>query len=473
MHHKIRILALLPALALLTGCGKGESTVAGLDGSSCYPAEAAQWIAESSDKIENAATDPGGAFTIYLDGSASMVGYIRGGTADTRPLADLVGMLPTLSGIDHSNSETIRFDRKISPILSKDLQAMQSESGYLCPKGNANCDSQESHLDQALAKIAEAGGAGLSVVVSDLWLANSSVLTTDGVALSAPLDAIFASGRSVAIYGFESPYAGRVSDLPSGKTGVTASRRYLFLVAVGPLKRLQAFNAAMQNAPSTSLAGDLKSGKAHYSLFTLEPAVMSDGERSAFAMPMKSPLKKASFLTVRAGVKVPQFQIDKSEALRQPGALGASWSGSQAVSVIPGAVWEGASRGETTLFKMVGDACAPKGADWRKEGELKGGWQGDSGQYALGPASLAALPSGKYMLVGGLRRVSLLSPNPATQWMRDWSFNGASEAEALKRPVMPTLNLAEMARLMEIALLKSAQQKPMNIGGFAAAVEIK
>lgn len=473
MHHNLRILVFLPALALLAGCGKGESALGSLDGSSCYPAEAAKWITEASGKIENAAADPGGAFTVYLDGSASMAGYIRGGTADTRPLADLVGMLPKLSGIDHGNSETIRFDRKISPIASKDLQAMQSENGYLCPAGNANCDAQESHLDQALSKIAEADSSGLSVVVSDLWLANSSVLTTDGVALSAPLDAIFASGRSVAIYGFESPYAGKVSDLPSGKTGVTASRRYLFLVAVGPLKRLQALNAAMQNAPSTSLAGDLKSGKAHYSLFTLEPAVTSGGAEAAFALPAKSPLKKASFLTVRAGVKVPQFQIDKSEALRQPGAQGATWSGSQSVSVIPGAVWEGASRGETTLFKMVGEACAPKGADWRKEGELKGGWQGDSGQYTLDPASLAALPSGKYLLVGGLRRVSLLSPNPATQWMRDWSFNGASEAEALKRPVMPTLNLAEMARLMEIALLKSAQQKPMNIGGFAAAVEIK
>ena len=153
MHHRLRVVTVFLALALLAGCGKGESALGGLDGTSCYPPEAAQWIAETSGKVESAAADPGGAFTVYLDGSASMVGYIRGGTADTRPLADLVGMLPTLSGIDHSKSEVIRFDRKIATISSKDLQAMESESGYLCPAGNPNCDSRESHLDQALAKM--------------------------------------------------------------------------------------------------------------------------------------------------------------------------------------------------------------------------------------------------------------------------------------------------------------------------------
>lgn len=467
-----RLVAVLSGLLLLGGCGGGTATVATLDGASCYPPDAGQWVSESLSAESAVAPDPGGPLAIYLDGSASMSGYIRGGSAEARPLADLVGMLPSLGGIDHSKAEVIRFDRKITPIESKDIKAMQSEAGYLCPPSNSNCDAQESHIDQALDKIAHADASGLSVVVSDLWLANSAVLTTDSVALSGPLDLIFNSGRSIAVYGFESAYAGKVSDLPSGKAGVVASRRYLFVVAVGPLKRLQAFNAAMQMAPSSSISSDLKSGKAHYSLFTLEPAVAADAAKSAFVVPTKSALMKANFLPVRSGVKVQQFKLDKSAALRSPVGSGASWAGSRAVSVIPGAVWEGASRGETQLYKLVDEECRPKGGGWRKEGELRGGWQGETGDYTLDPAGLAALPSGKYLLIGGLRRVSLLSPNPATQWMRDWSFNAATEAEALRRPVMPTLNLSEMARLFEVALLRSAQQKPMNIGGFAVAVEI-
>ena len=468
-----RVAAVLAGLAVLGGCGGDSGEVANLDGTSCYPAEAAQWISKPTSTSGGVATDPGGPLAIYLDGSASMSGYIRGGTAEARPLADLVGMLPTLSGIDHSKTAVIRFDRDFTPLDSNALRAMQGEGGYLCPPSNVNCDAQESHIDQALAKIADSDGSALSVVVTDLWLANSAVLTTDSVALSSPLDRIFGSGRSIAVYGFDSAFSGRVSDLPSGKKGVTASRHYLYVVAVGPLKRLQAFNAAMQMAPSSAISGDLKSGKAHYSLFTLEPAAADDAPGSAFTVPPRSLLKKANFLPVRAGVKIPQFELDKGEALRAPSGAGASWKGSQAVSVIPGAVWEGASTGQTQLFKLVDEECRPKGAGWRKEGELRGGWQGDSGDYALDPGNLAALPTGKYLLVGGLRRVSLLSPNPATEWMRDWSFNAANEAEALRRPVMPTLNLSEMARLLEVALLRSAQQKPMNIGGFAVAVEIK
>lgn len=471
MQGRTKLIVALAGLTLLTGCKRDSAAPTGLAGASCYPAEAAQWIAEASSRGGGPESDPGGPLSIYLDGSASMVGFIRGARADVRPLADLIGMLPTLNGISHSKTELFRFDRNITAISSQNLQGMQKESGYLCPAGNRNCDAQESHIDQALAKIADADTAGLSVLVSDLWLANSSVLTTDGVALSAPLQKIFSSGRSVAIYGFESPYAGKVSDLPSGKTGATASQRYLFVVVVGPLKRLQAFDAAMRTAPSKSLASDLSTGKAKYALFTLEPAVVANSDLSVFAMPPKGPLKRANFLPVRAGVKIPQFKVDRGQALRQPGA-GATWSGSQAVTVVPGAIWEGASVGQTTLFKMVGEKCAPNGGDWRQEGKLEGGWQADTGHFTLDPVSLAALPSGKYLLVGGLRRVSLLSPNPATQWMRDWSFNAANEAEALHRPVMPTLNLSEMARLMEIALLKSAQQKPMSIGGFAVAVEI-
>lgn len=463
---------LLPSVVslVLCSCG-GPGASVNLDGASCYPEAAKPWIGESVKAPTVATQDPGGAYSIYLDGSASMVGYIRGTTAESRPLPDLVGMLPKLEGVDHSKAEVVRFDRKFTTIANKDLAAMQAETGYLCPAGNANCDAQESHIDQALAKIAGADAGGLSIIVSDLWLANSEVLTTDGVALSKPLADIFRSGRSVAIYGFESPYSGRVNDLPSGSRNVTASRRYLFMVAAGPLKRLQALHSAMETAPSRSLAADLKSGKAHYSLFTLEPSVAAAGGEQEFTLAPKSPLAKTSFLPVRSGVKIQQFRLDKAQALKATTPVGAIWSGQGAVQPLPGAVWEGKGEGQTSLFRMTGGKCLPKAGDWRAEGEVKGGWS-DNGDFRLDPAALAALPAGRYLLVGALRRTSLLSPNPATQWMRDWSFDVSTEAQAVHRPAMPTLNLAETARLLEVTLLRAAQERPMNIGGFAVAVEI-
>lgn len=457
----------------LAGCG-GNQVIS--DGASCYPEAARPWIAAARTQGDTL-RDPGGPYSIYFDGSASMAGYIRGSSANERPLADLVGMLPVLDTIDRSKLETIRFDRKISVIPSDQATRMQTEKGYICPAGQPNCDAQESHIDQALARIAAADAKSLSVVVSDLWLANSEVLTTDGVALSKPLSDIFASGRSVAVYGFESPYRGRVNDLPSGNANVSANRRYLFLIVAGPVNRLEAFQAAMKTAPSALVARDLASGKAKYSLFTLEPVQSIYGGTQSFTVPPKSPFKKITFLQARAGVRMPQFQIEKSAVLRaaEPGALPApTWSGVSATAIRPGAVWQGRSQGSAKLFREVGNDCAPKGADWRDEGELRSGWQAaNGGGFSLDPEELSTLPSGRYLVIGGLRRVSLDSPNPATDWMRQWSFDSSTEAEAVKKPVMPTLNLAETARLLEVALLKSAQAKPVNIGGFTVAVEIK
>lgn len=467
-----RFFTLIP-LALLSACGGSGGAV--VEGASCYPEAARSWITAGSEKSA-IGQDPGGPYSIFLDGSASMVGYLRGATADERPLADLIGMLPQLDTIDRSKVEVIRFDRQIKPVARADLARMQTEAAYLCPTGRAGCDAQESHIDQALARIAAGPADGLSAIVSDLWLANSEVLTTDGVALSKPLSDIFASGRSIAVYGFESPYRGRVNDLPSGNQAVMASRRHLFVVVAGPLARLQAFHKAMRNAPSASIARDLASGKAHYSLFTLEPVVASDSS-GAFDLEPKSPLAKAPFLTVRSGVHLPaQYRLDKSRALKaaDPAAVpGTVWRGVPDGAVLPGAVWRGPTQGKTLLFRQVAEKCGPNGSDWRPEGELRGGWRtGDPASFKLDPAEIATLPGGRYLLIGTMQRTSLLSPNPATDWMRDWSFGSADEAQAVKRKIMPTLNLGETARLLEVALLKSAESKPVTVGSFAVAVEI-
>jgi hypothetical protein len=471
MARRIGQFLSLVLFAHLSACGGNASAV---DGASCFPDDAKRWIASPSEEA-TALRDPGGPYSIYLDGSASMVGYIRGATPDERPLADLVGMLPQLDTIDRGKVEAVRFDRKLSTLSNADLARMKTEAGYLCAQGSASCDSQESHIDQALARAAAGPSNSLSVIVSDLWLANSEILTSDGVALSKPLSDIFSSGRSVAVYGFESPYQGRVSDLPSGSRTVTANRRYLFVVAIGPLARVRAFHKAMQTAPSASIARDLASGKARYSLFTLDSVLAPSGRANAFDLEPKSPFSKATFLTVRSGVHVPQFHLDKGKALRaaDPASVpGVVWQGISDSAILPGAVWKGETRGKALLYRQASDKCAAKGGDWRPYGELHGGWQSaGNGSFRLDPAEAATLPTGRYLIVGSLKRISLLSPNPATQWMRDWSFGSLNEAEAVKRPVMPTLNLAETARLLEVALMKSAEAKPLDIGGFAVAVD--
>ncbi len=122
------------------------------------------------------------------------------------------------------------------------------------------------------------------------------------------------------------------------------------------------------------------------------------------------------------------------------------------------------------MYRMTGSKCLPGSGDWRPEGRSDDGWRGDA--YALTPSALATVPRGTYLLVGNLRRTGLESPNEATRWMREWSFDASGEKAALQRRTMPTLNLAETARLMENALAQAAERRPVDIGGFAAAVQI-
>jgi hypothetical protein len=455
-------------LSSLAGCGRKADV--SVEGVSCYPAEARRWIS-NEPAASSGSNDPGGPYAVYVDGSASMAGYLRGATAAERPLADLIGMLPQLPGVSASGVELIRFDRRVSVVKPEDMRRLQIPAGYSCRNGKAGCDSQESHVDQALTRIASAKGDVLSVVVSDLWLTNSEVLTTGGVALSRPLTDILSSGRGVAVYGFDSPYAGRVYDLPSGVSGSSASRRYLFILAIGSPARLDAFHAAMLRAPSASIARDLQSGTAHYSLFTTEPVARAASGTQAFVSAGGGPLVKAAFLPVRQGVRIPQFKLDRAQALRLgDGAGSVQWTGVSGSSMRPGAVWKGPSVGTTDAYRMIGSKCLPAAGDWRPEGKSSDGWSGET--YSLAPTKLGALPRGSYLLVGNLRRIGLQSPNEATQWMRDWSFDAAGEQAALARRTVPTLNLAETARLMENALAQAAEKRPVDIGGFAAAVQI-
>lgn len=456
MARKVGALSLVALVLMLGACAAGG------DGPGCYPEAARKWIAAAEEPASLSA-DPGGAYTVYLDGSGSMGGYIRGATGGERPLADLIGMLPGLRSIDRSAVGIVRFDEEFTDLSRDEANAMQTAAAY----GN-----KDSHLDQVLGRIASADDQSLSVVVSDLWLVNSGVNTGLGVALSEQFADIFASGRSVAIYGFEVPYSGRVSDLPSGSRTVTATKRQLFLLVAGPVARLDAFHQAMQSASSTSIGRYMASDAAKYALFTTAP-VRDPGGTQKFTLAPRGALTARQFLTVRNAVVIPQYRLDKSAALTGAASMpGARWAGVTPSFIRAGATMNGSTRGETKVFRSVGDGCAANGADWTDDGSLRGGWQ-QGGGFTLEPGELATLTSGRYLLVGSQVWTDVSPDNPVTQWMRDWSFNSTTEAEAITRPVMPTLDLAVIAHLLELELQRAVRAKPVKLGGFAVAVEVE
>lgn len=455
MVSKVGALSSLAFALMLWGCSEG-------DGPGCYPEAARKWMT-TAEESTSTSVDPGGAYTVYLDGSGSMSGYIRGSTRDERPLADLIGMLPGLRSIDRSAVGIVRFDEEFTDLSRDEANAMQTAAAY---------GSKDSHIDRVLGRIAGADGQSLSVVVSDLWLVNSGVNTGLGVALSEQFADIFASGRSIAIYGFEVPYSGRVSDLPSGNRSVTATKRHLFMLVAGPVARLDAFHQAMQSASSTSIGRYMSGGTAKYTLFTTAP-VRDTGGTQSFALAPRSALTARQFLPVRNAVRVPQYRLDKSAALVGASSMpGARWAGVEQSAIRTGATMGGSLRGETKIWRATDDRCAANAADWVDDGRLRGGWQPD-GSFTLEPGELATLTTGRYLLVGSQVWTDVSPDNAATQWMRDWSFDATTEAEAIARPIMPTLDLAVFARLLELELQRAVRARPVKLGGFAVAVDVE
>ncbi len=444
-------------------------------GVECYPTDAQRWIAADMSAAA-AAPPPPMATRVFVDGSGSMAGYLRG-DARERVFQDLIASLPNAAGQSPEKVKYALFARSIREVAAAQANRLQSAEAYAC----GACDNQESHLDAVLAEIAAAPKESLSLVVTDLWQVNAEVQTTGAVVFTNALTSILSGGRSVAVYGFDAPYEGLIADLPSRDTTVRAFRRPLFLLAIGPVAQLDSLDRRMRRSPSALIATGLASGRAKHSLFTLTPGRPIAAEAKPFEGQAEG-LRPGVFLRIRQGVQLQQFSISSRAARRDgEGARQAvRWSGPKSEAMLNGAVWAGPLSPDTQVWAQHRDKAACNAdKDWRSYGRMTTGWRAPDREgrqvFELSASELAAhLRPGTYLIVGAVRRTSLTSPNPANAWMRDWSFSDKTEAEARMRPgPFPTLNLSETARLMESALAEAAERSPATVAGFAVALQVK
>lgn len=464
---KWRALASLAAALVLTSCSEIPDK-----GLACFPAAAQRWIAATADTGPTDSREV--PISIYVDGSASMAGFINGGTRDEKLLADLVTILPNAEIAGTAPVAVMMFDQRSPyPLAPGAVAGLQQAGAYLDKPGTAERFHQESHIDQALGAIARAKPNSLSIIVTDLWLDNKKLGTTDEVAMGEQLFAILASGRSIAIWGFDSPYAGRVEGLPSGSRDVAVPRHHLFVLAAGPQARLESLRKSFTTASSGAISRQAGTANPHYSLFTLDPTIRLAADRQPFQLGTGGSLTKASgVVKIRNGVVIQELALAAGKARQQVGGTAeapAEWQWKAGATIAPGTVWAGPVTGSVAIYRGNADTCD---SDWRPYGTLQGSWQdGAQPGFALEPAKASSqLAEGVNLLVGEVRRTALSSPNTATKWMRDWSFNAESEASAVRQPVMPVLNLAETARTLEAALARAAEKKPVIVGGFVVAI---
>ncbi len=453
----------------------------------CFPEAARRWIA-IDDNVATAAARATGPATVYIDASGSMAGYLRGGRRGERPFEEFVTDAAGSIGLNQAPVAHVLFGRALRPLDGAQLNTLARAETYAC-NGQPDCDNQESRLDLVLRDIADKPIDHLSVIVTDLWLANSELTTSGSAALNTPLRRLL-TDRSIAVYGLDAPYSGQVYDLPSGRTGVSAARRPLYIVAVGSAARLRALDESLRQSPSAYINQAFSGGAVRHALFTRTPETARAAVARPFTLTASPVLRPSTVIRARQGLNIQQLELARGAARQarvasgRPGARPAAphpgWTGPDPAAIAPGAVWSGELTATTRLWKQKRDGATCRASDWEDAGLLEGGWSpgGQEGQrtFTLDPARLSdrLSPGTPYLLVGEVARVGLTRSNPATAWMREWSFSPATEADVLADPpaLFPTLNLAETARLMENALADSATE-PQTVGGFAVVIEVK
>ena len=478
MIHARPGLVAAAVLIALSGCGTEDLKPA----AQCFPKEALRWMAPVSAKAASAIAKPQIAkATIYVDRSGSMAGYVDGATNTERPLQDIVSTLPSVLELQEVKTEFRTFGSSVSEPLADDGASLRTRDLFACRAiPGQPCDNTESHLDQVLSR-ASRESSELAIVVSDLWFSNSEIDSTGIAALQPALIDILKSGRVIAIYGIDAPFAGKIYDLPDRQNGTFSvpfrGRHPLYMLVVGPKSAVVAFGDGLTASGSNFLANGIATGKIVRSLFATDPGPDVYPEAEPLSK-SRDPRITPDYSPVPQGVKLQRFALTSGPlgrpAKTAPGVP--KWTGPNPAYFLKDAVWRGPTAGQTRSWEQGSNPCA-----WNSQGTRTDGWSQDGDfqqSFALDPDKLRTTLArkGTYLLVGESRRRELAQPNPASDWMRGpWNLapEAASAVARNAPPIFPTLNLSEFGRIMESALAIATRERNQPIVGFAVMVTVK
>jgi hypothetical protein len=390
---------------------------------------------------------------LFLDGSASMAGYISGSTADVRPIGDVISLVDRVFPSSKSEIEYYAFGSKIAKVIGGEagIRKYSTIYPYVCH----SCDNQESHIDTVLKYIARDGPGRLSMVVTDLWLDNRSIAGSRQVALGVPVEQILSQGQAIGVLGIRAPFKGKVFDFPSGISYAGATERPLFVLIVGDrVEVVRAYETLVQSGSPSFARGNVQ-----FTLFSthLPTAWLSRPN----ALIQGRGLEEANVVPSEYVGGLQQVVVHSSVASSQRGKLEITLDASS--SLDEGTAWWGPLKASTRVWRLARSNALSRCTrdSWIEVDPLQGAWLplgGARAKFVLSPMTARRmLPGSTYLVAGYLGVRGLQTPSAAAAWMRKWSFNASGEAALLKtRPqFVPTLNLEDLATAMETAVARA------------------
>ena len=450
------------ALALGVGCGSSDELVP----ASCLPGKPLEGQVAPGDAD---------VLGLYLDVSQSSTNFGRGeGESAYR---DLIAWLLDLRS-DFGVVRSYGFAERIAEIDEEVFVAAARGAVNPC----RGCGFRESRLDDVLAALAvPESRSTLNVVVTDLWLDNSELIGSARVALQGPIRSILADGRAIGVLGVAAPYSGQVYDLPPGAAGPTipagrVRQRPVFALLVGFPSQV----SALARRIIGEVLPDGGRAERHFTLFT--PALAPDGPVEHRLAPRGPAVRRAYVLAIE-DANVPGFLIDRRaiDPLVEDGAeagpdLAAPISGTSGDVPSP-AAYDISVETWTLVPPEPSAACdaeAWASLDVGRALQVTTGPGGPAVGLDVSHPDLLAIRSGEIAFVRYRVAVGALERGGAGMaWLDEWNFDAEDAPALVADPpqLFPVLNLAELGRLLAIAMGEQVTGETVAQGSVLLSVE--
>ena len=444
------------AAPMLLGAGAARAAA------NCLPAGVEPLPKASADLSVAAVRAP--AASVFIDVSGSMAGFVARPRAtpgahppdpvEPRAFRDVVLSLPQLAASAADSLQLFAFGKTIRPIGIPDLARAADPHFYA---------DQDSRIQDALKRMNALPPDDVGLLLTDLFLSGDEVFA-GAASLRAPLASMLDGGRSIALVGVRSGFAGTVYDIPGAKPYTAATERPFYLIVTGPIA---AVDALLQRLRTELLAPlpPARDGTARFNMvvFTREP-IHGD--------PVPLPMSVGG-KAVAAPSLAPELGDDVSRA-RFPAAAGTA----SAAIPLQAIAWRDALLPDK-FSVLQGLWVQPPGggsqsacsAPWVEIHSLPGLAQVTPGSGAAGPAltvggpALARATPGLTFLLRARVATAGLSETPQqTAWTRAWNLE-AREVEAFvaSRPAMfRTLNLKEIVGMLEGIIRDGLTPRPLG-----------
>ena len=200
---------LLFAGLALGGCTDGDELLQPIS-ARCLPGKAPPASPSASES-------PSGRVDVYFDVSGSATNF---GTVESESFyKDLIDWLlsDSLSDTSSMSHETRMFgfadsiaEIDANTLIAAVRRGRRERRQPICPR----CGQDESRLDRVLREVADEASGSLALVITDLWLHNSTSAGRPQLLLRNPVELILRDGRAIGLLGVATPYSGVIYDVP-------------------------------------------------------------------------------------------------------------------------------------------------------------------------------------------------------------------------------------------------------------------